>query len=174
MTIRPIRGRARAAAAALCGIAAVAITACAPSAPGTAAVRQESVTVTTFSAVSVPAVIDCAGHAQTRPGQYVLACGNGGAFLAGLHWPSWGPAAAFGDGISTFNDCQPNCLAGHGHSYPVLVALWRAEPLPGHLGKRYFTRLTIIDTGSRTYRAAGKVYHLPLTRTYPLSPFGGA
>ena len=30
-----------------------------------------------------------------------------------------------------------------------LVALWRPEPLPGHPGVRYFTRITRIYTGKR-------------------------
>jgi hypothetical protein len=45
----------------------------------------------------------------------------------------------------------------YGHRLPVLVALWRAEPLPGHAGQRYFTRLTIIYTGNRSYRAGGMI-----------------
>ncbi|SRR5216683_4033259 len=172
MTTQPTRGRIRAAAIALCGIAAIATAACAASAPDTAAARQQSMAVTT--AAGVPVVVDCAVHAQTRPGQYILACANGSAYLARLHWATWGSSAAFADGISTFNDCVPNCVAGHGHSFPVLVALWRAEPRPGHSGERYFTRLTIIYTGSHTYRAGGRLYHLPVTATDPLSAYGGA
>jgi hypothetical protein len=64
-------------------------------------------------------------------------------------------------------------VGGHGHSFPVLVRLWRAEPLPGHPGKRYFTRLTMVDTGSRTYTVNGKVYTIPLTTTDDLSSSGG-
>lgn len=173
MTTQPTRGRIRAAALTLCGTAAIAIAACATAAPGTAAGQQKAA-VTTVATASVPVLIDCAVHAQTRPGQYTLACANGGAYLAGLHWETWGSAAAFADGISTFNDCVPNCVAGHGHSFPVLVALWRTEPLPGHAGERYFTRLTIIYTGNRTYHAGGNLYHLPVTATDPLSPYGGA
>ena len=41
-------------------------------------------------------------------------------------------------------------------------------------GQHYFTRLTIIYTGSRSYRAGGKLYYLPATTTYPLSAYGGA
>jgi hypothetical protein len=56
----------------------------------------------------------------------------------------------------------------------VLVALWRPEPLPGHVGERYFTRLTIIYTGSRAYSAGGRLYQLPVTATDPLLAYGGA
>jgi len=173
MTTQPARGRTRAALA-LCGIAALAATACAAPAVDAAARSQRPAAAATVAAAGVPVVVDCAMHAQTRPGQYVLACADGGAYLAGLHWASWGSSAAFADGISTFNDCVPTCVAGHGHSFPVLVALWRDQPRPGHAGERYFTRMTIIDTGSRAYSAGGKLYHLPPTVTEPLSAAGGA
>jgi len=76
-------------------------------------------------------------------------------------------------GISTFNDCVPSCADGRFHSFPVLAALWRAEPRPGHAGQRYFTRLTIIYTGNRSYRAGGTLHRVPLTETLPLSAAGG-
>jgi hypothetical protein len=173
MTTRTTRGRVRAAAIALGGIAAIATTACAASTSATAATRQQPLAVTA-TAAGVPVVVDCAAHGQTRPGEYILACADGNASLAGLRWAAWGSSAAFADGTSSFNDCVPSCVAGHGHSFPVLVALWRPEPLPGHAGERYFTRLTIIYTGNRTYHAGGKLYHLPATTTDPLSPYGGA
>jgi hypothetical protein len=56
----------------------------------------------------------------------------------------------------------------------VLATLWRAEPLAARPGERHFTRLTIIYTGPRSYRAGGKTYHLHQTVTYPLSASGGA
>jgi hypothetical protein len=113
-------------------------------------------------------------HPQVHPRQYILACGDANAYLTGLHWAAWGSASAFVAGVSTFNDCTPTCKAGHFLKFPMLAALWRAEPLPGHLGQRYFTRLTIIYTGNRAYRERGKLYHLRATVTYPLSAFGGA
>jgi hypothetical protein len=62
---------------------------------------------------------------------------------------------------------------GHLHSFPVLVTLWRAEPLPGHPGQRYITRITLIYTGNRSYGAGGQVHHLPVTSTGSLSASGG-
>ena len=173
MTTQPMRGRTRAALA-LCGIAALAAAACAAPALNAATRSQQSAAVTSVPAAGLPVVVDCAMQAQTRPGQFVLACADGGASLSGLHWASWGSSAAFADGTSTLNDCVPTCVAGHGHSFPALVALWGAQPRPGHAGERYFTRMTIIYTGSRAYHAGGKLYHLPPTVTEPLSPAGGA
>jgi hypothetical protein len=179
MTTLSTRGRTKAAAAVLCGIATIATAACAAPAPTTTAVPATTAATqqhmaAAVTASSVPVVVDCAVRGQTRPGQYNLSCTVGGTYLSGLHWASWGPSAAFADGTSTVDDCVPNCVGGHGHSFPVLVALWRAEPRPGHSGQRYFTRLTIIYTGSRSYSAGGTVHQLPATATYPLSPFGGA
>jgi hypothetical protein len=174
MTTALTRGRARGAAVTLCGVAAIATAACAAPASATAAATAARQPAVTAAAVGVPVVVDCAGQPQTRPGQYTLACADGNAAVTGMHWASWGPAAAFAEGTSTFNDCTPSCVAGHGHSFPALVALWRAELLPGHPGQRYFTRLTLIYTGNRSYQADGKRYQLPQTATYPLSQYGGA
>src|SRR5262249_47545921 len=157
-----------------CGIATIATAACAAPAPTTTTAATQQHMAANVTARSVPVVVDCAVDGRTRPGQYPLACASGGAHLRGPHWAHWEPAAAFADGTSTFDDCVPNCVAGHGHSFPVLVALWRAEAWPGHAGQRYFTRVTIIYTGSRSYRAGGTLHQLPATATYPLSPYGGA
>jgi hypothetical protein len=177
MTTQPIRSRTKGAAVTLCGVAAlggaaaIAIAACASPASATASAARQPAAAT---ATAVPVVVDCAAHPQTRPGQYTLACADGNASLTGLRWASWGSTAAFAEGTSTFNDCTPSCVAGHGHSFPALITLWRTEPLPGHHSQRYFTRLTLIYTGNRAYQAGGKHYQLPQTVTYPLSQTGGA
>jgi hypothetical protein len=163
------RRHVRAAVAALCGIATIA--AVASTALGTAAAAPGRSGPATSSS---PVLISCTRQAQMRPAHYVLACADGNAYLTGLRWAAWGQASAFAAGTSTFRVCIPTCTAGHLHSFPVLAALWRPEPLPAHPGQRYFTRLTLIYTGSRSYRAGGKTYHLHQTATYPLSAFGGA
>jgi hypothetical protein len=171
MTTRPLRTRVKAAALAVCGIAAIAA-AIAASVPAIAARQSEP--AIGAAAASVPVVIDCAGQLQVRPGQYILACGDGGARLIGLRWAAWGSSSAFVAGVFELNDCTPTCKTGHFLRFPMLAALWRAEPLPGHADQRYFTRLTVIYTGNRAYRARGGLHHLPATATYPLSQFGGA
>jgi hypothetical protein len=124
-------------------------------------------------AAASPVVVSCAGKNQTRPSQFVLACGDGNAGLTHLSWAAWGTSAAFGHGTYEFNDCVPYCAAGHGHHFAVLTALWRPEALPGHAGTRYFTRLTIIYTGRHRYTAGGKTYRLPGTQTFTLYSAGG-
>ncbi|HEY6275388.1 MAG TPA: hypothetical protein VIX86_03575 [Streptosporangiaceae bacterium] len=172
MTTHLRRSRSSTVAAALGAMAVIAAAVCAAPSPAAAAGRPEHQLGTT--PYGVPVVISCIGHAQTRPGSYTLACADGNAYLTGLHWAAWGSDSAFATGTDSFNVCIPTCTAGHLHSFPVLAALWRTELRPAHPGQRYFTRLTVIDTGSRSYRAGGKTYHLPLTVTYPLSPAGGA
>jgi hypothetical protein len=168
---RLTRTRVKGAALALCGIAAIAA-AVAASVPAVAA--RQSPPAAGAAATGVPVVIDCAGQLQVRPGQYILACGDGGARLIGLRWAAWGSSSAFVAGIFDLNDCTPTCKTGHFLRFPMLAALWRAEALPGHAGQRYFTRLTVIYTGKRAYRARGALHHLPATATYPLSQSGGA
>jgi hypothetical protein len=137
--------------------------------PATAAARPHAA-----AATSATAVINCAGHAVTRPSQYVLACADGNFRLTHLHWAVWQSGKAFANGTSSINDCVPSCAVGKFHNFPVLVALWRVEPLPHHPGMRYFTRVTLIYTGSRSFKAGGKVTRLPQTQTEPLSAAGGA
>jgi hypothetical protein len=174
MTAQPTRTRVKAVVVALCGIAALTAAAVA-SVPAAAARRpQAPASAAAVAAARLPVVVNCAGRRQVRPHQYILACADGNAFLTGLHWSAWGSASAFASGTTAFNDCIPSCVAGHLHKFPALIALWRAEPLPGHAGLRYFTRVTIIYTGRRSYRAGGKVHHLPQTATGPLSASGGA
>jgi hypothetical protein len=125
-------------------------------------------------AAGVPVVINCAGHAQTKPSEYIFACADAGAYISKMSWPNWGSAAAFGSGTYDIKVCVPSCAAGHVATFPALAALWRAEPLPTHAGTRYFTRMTLIFTGNRSYKGGSKTHHLPQTLTFPLSASGGA
>lgn len=126
------------------------------------------------SAAAAPAakpvvVVTCTGKTAVRPSSYVLTCADANNYLSGLDWVSW-TGVAFGTGIQRINACYPACFSGKFYSFPVLVTLWRARLLPGHGGLLYFTRLTIIRTGSL------KLPHnpdLPQTQTYVLSPSGG-
>jgi hypothetical protein len=169
MNIRPARLRILVAALALSGAAAAVAVATTAAGATTAAPRPPAAARAT---ASVPLVINCLGHGQTRPHRYVLTCADGNDYLTGLQWTSWG-ATGYGSGTSVFNDCTPSCVSGHFHHFPVLVVLWRAKPWPGHPGERYFTRVTLIYSGRRTYRAGGRVHRLPVTSTSPLSAAGG-
>jgi hypothetical protein len=170
MRSQPARVRVKAAALVLCGIAAIAVAFSVPAAAAGGA-RPAS---RTAAPVTVPVIITCALQPQVRPSKYILACGDAGALIIQLRWPSWGSSAAFAAGVYSLNSCTPTCMAQHFVRFPMLAALWRAAPWPGHTGKRYFSRLTLIFIGNRAYRSQGKLLHLPATLTFPLSASGGA
>ena len=115
-------------------------------------------------------VVNCSFKQQTRPSYFILTCADAGDVLAHLHWVSWGSTAAFATGIEQINDCTPNCAAGKFINYPVLVNLWRPEPLRGHPGTFYFTRATRVYTNNRPplYFCNGKKTCYPQTATFNL------
>ena len=170
MTIR--FARIRTAIVALCTTAAIATVAAGTAAAATGHPARHH--GTTGTAASLPVVINCGMKHQVKPASYVLACGDGGAFITNMRWATWGGQAAFGSGTDSLRVCIPNCAAGKTVTFPILAALWRVNPLPGHRSVRYFTRLTLIYTGNRTYKAGGKTFHQPQTVTDPLSALGGA
>jgi hypothetical protein len=94
-------------------------------------------------------VLNCSSQAQTRPGAYLVDCGDGGNYLAGLHWTGWGTDTATATGSDNVNDCRPNCAAGAFHPYPVTVTLARPAPWAGHSGTNRYTQLDVHYTGAR-------------------------
>lgn len=125
-------------------------------------------------AAALPVVINCALKHQVAPSGYILACADAGALIAKMRWAAWGGQTAFGSGIYDFRVCVPNCAEGKTVTFPILAALWRVKPLPGHRSVHYFTRLTLIFSGNRAYKAGGKTFRQPQTTTFPLSDAGGA
>jgi len=154
-------GRVRAAALALCGAAVLATTACSAAASTAPAARPAA------ASTSVPVVVNCPGQAQARPGQYLLTCTVGASFT-GLRWDTWGSSSALASGTYAFDDCVPTCVGGHGHNVAALVVLWDVQPWPGHAGERYFTQMTVVHTGNRSYQAGGTLHQLPQTSTFTL------
>jgi hypothetical protein len=115
-------------------------------------------------------VINCQFKPEVRPSAMILTCADANDVLTGLHWVSWGTGAAFATGIEQINDCTPYCAAGKFINYPVLVDLWRAEPLPGHPGVLYFSRVTRVYTANRPplYFCNGTHTCYPQTATFDL------
>jgi hypothetical protein len=112
-------------------------------------------------------VVNCLGKQQTRPLSFVLTCADANDALSGLHWVSWASSQAFGTGTEVVNTCTPDCADGKLVSYPALIALWRPEPLRGHPGVRYFTRITRIYPAARPplYNCQGTQTCYPQTST---------
>jgi hypothetical protein len=115
-------------------------------------------------------VVNCQFKPHVRPSAMILTCADANDVLTGLHWVSWGTGAAFATGIEQINDCTPYCAAGKFINYPVLVDLWRAEPLPGHPGVLYFSRVTRVYTANRPplYFCNGTHTCYPQTATFDL------
>ena len=115
-------------------------------------------------------VVNCSYKQQTRPSSFILTCADAGDVLAHLHWVSWNPDAAFATGVEQINDCTPYCAAGKFINYPVLVNLWRPEPLRGHPGVLYFSRVTRVYTANRPplYFCSGTHTCYPQTSTFDL------
>jgi hypothetical protein len=103
-------------------------------------------------------------RSQVRPSTIVIACADAGVQLTHLRWRSFGGPRARATGDYTFNDCTPNCAAGHFHSYPVAVVLSRPKGCPdGHRDYRVAT--VTYDTGTRpsgSLGASGKPGRLSL------------
>jgi hypothetical protein len=174
MTIHSTRSRVKTAALALCGVAVIATAGC--GAAASAASLGHSATATGQHAAGtsgVPVVVACINETQIRPSSYILPCGDGEAYLAHLNWAAWGSSSALASGTYAIDTCVPDCAAGHGATFAALAVLWDVQPWPGHAGVRYFTQLTIIFTGHRSYTAGGKTYTLQQTLSVPLSRFGG-
>ncbi|MGW7573416.1 hypothetical protein [Streptomyces sp. NPDC054765] len=89
------------------------------------------------------AAIDCSGHPQVRPGDFLIACGDGNNGLTSLRWAQWQPQSATAEGSNVVNDCRPYCAAGHFHRYRVTVRLDHPQIRPGHPGQQHYTRLTL-------------------------------
>jgi hypothetical protein len=172
MTAQPAPRRVRLAALALAGLAVLATTAWAAAA--SAATSGRTAESVARQSMASPVIVNCQMKDQVRPGSIILACADGNAYVGSLSWSAWASSSALASGTSNFNDCTPNCLSGHNHTFPALIVLWGAKALPGHSGVRYFSEMTIVYTGNRSYTAGGKKYTLPQTQTDPLSNLGGA
>jgi hypothetical protein len=114
-------------------------------------------------------VVNCLDKQQSRPSSFILTCADAGDVLTHVEWVNWA-SEAFGTGTEMIKTCKPNCAEGGFASYPVLITLWRPEPLPGHPGVLHFTRATRIYTANRPplYFCHGSQTCYPLTSTFDL------
>ncbi|MEU2837985.1 hypothetical protein ABZ776_12955 [Streptomyces sp. NPDC007076] len=127
--------------------AAAALAAAIPVPASAAGSASASVSASAKSRPSAHAVaVDCFSQARVRPGDFLLACGDGNNRLVDIHWSHWGPASAMGTALDAVNDCQPYCAAGTFHSYPVIVRLDHPEAWQAHPEQRQFTQLHLVYT----------------------------
>ncbi|MER6531468.1 hypothetical protein [Streptomyces sp. NPDC001508] len=98
---------------------------------------------------ATPVLVDCFWHSSVRPGDFILACGDGNSRLTGLRWTQWGREAATAQGVNLVNDCKPYCAAGKFHGYPVTVRLEHPERWQRHPGLDHYTRISLTYAESR-------------------------
>jgi hypothetical protein len=99
-------------------------------------------------------LVTCDNKARVRPASYLLACGDGTAYLTRMRWASWTSGLASGTAIMTVNNCDPSCAQGKYLSDPAIVVLWRKTLQPRHTGQWQFSRMTVIYTGKRPAHTA--------------------
>ncbi|MEU9209749.1 hypothetical protein AB0D27_17800 [Streptomyces sp. NPDC048415] len=124
------------AAASLAGLMATA--SAAP--PAAQAVKQQA---------ARPVIVDCFWHSEVRPGDFILACGDGNSRLVSLHWSQWLSNSAVATGFNVVNDCKPYCAAGKFHSYAVVVRLDQPQPWKKRPHLQHYTRMSLVYTNGR-------------------------
>lgn len=126
------------------------------------------------SVVSSTVWFDCTHRGQAEPSDYILTCADAGSVLEHLVWASWTAQRAVATGVHELNSCTPSCAEGTFIGYPVVVTLWRSEPVSGQPGEQYFTRITVRYTGPRppAYTSNGQLVRHPARWTEPLGSFG--
>ncbi|GGV75246.1 hypothetical protein GCM10015535_05490 [Streptomyces gelaticus] len=117
--------------------------------PGPASASVSSPAATESRPPARTVAVDCFSNPQVRPGDFLLACGDGNNRLIDIHWSHWGANSATGTALDAVNDCQPYCAAGTFHSYPVIVKLDHPETWQSHPEQQRFTRLHLVYTDGR-------------------------
>lgn len=97
-------------------------------------------------------ISDCQ-HPHYEPKRIILTCGDANMLLTHLSYVKWRAKRVEGAGRFVYNDCEPNCAAGHFHHFHVTVTLSRVRVRHHH---RLFTRLVTTN-----YRGAQQTYALP-------------
>lgn len=93
-------------------------------------------------------LVQCNGAGQVKPSATDQpGCMPSNELIPKLKWASW-TSSAFATGVVAVNNCTPSCAGGKFIRYPILVVLWKAGAWPKHAGRKYFTKMTIILSGS--------------------------
>jgi hypothetical protein len=142
--------------------------------PRTPAANTPAPAASSPSSAASTVWFDCMGHGQVKPVDYILTCADAGSVLDHLVWTSWTARQAVATGVHELNNGIPNHAEGKFIDYPAVVTLWRSEPVPGHPGERYFTRITVRYTGPRppAYTSDGKLVNHPAEWIQPLGLIG--
>jgi hypothetical protein len=95
-------------------------------------------------------LVQCNGKGQVKPSStFQPGCMGSNQDITALKWSSWS-SSGFATGTFGVNDCTPSSKCGPSQftKFPILAVLWRPAAWPGHAGRHFFSRLTVIFTGS--------------------------
>ena len=90
--------------------------------PTTTSSVTSPATTTAAPPLSLPGAPPCSGEPnattpKVRPTELFLACADGNAVVTQITWSSWGSLAAYGTGLFSENQCNPDCAQGTFVSY---------------------------------------------------------
>jgi hypothetical protein len=104
------------------------------------------------SSTQVKAISSCKSP-QYKPTKYILACGDANAGMKNVAYDWWTTKTAHGTATLYYNDCNPNCAAGHFHFVKAEFTLFHVVQTK-KLGP-LFDRVSV-DT-----RQGHQIYYLP-------------
>ena len=73
---------------------------------------------------SISIIAPCSSTLTRQPSQLNASCADANSMLASLTWNQWGESTAYATGVGRWNDCVPNCAAGHWRSEAVTAWAW--------------------------------------------------
>ncbi len=77
------------------------------------------------------ALPDCVGKLQVKPREVIFTCADAGFSAQKLTWIAWGGTTAVAVGQASVNDCTPTCVAGHFHTYRIVLLATGSQRCPG-------------------------------------------
>jgi len=95
---------------------------------------------------------DCE-YPEIKPEAITFTCGDGGQYVDGISWSSWGKDGALGTGEYHVNTCDPNCAEGEFLSAAVEITL---GDLTEYKGKSYLRTLTMTTINSENLPDSGE------------------
>lgn len=97
------------------------------------------------------ALPNCLGKPNVKPKDVTLACADANFRVEKIQWTGWGESFAAGMGTANVNDCEPTCVAGHFHSYPMIVIVNGRQTCPS--GQPAYAKLTYAFIGRSPFPA---------------------
>jgi len=95
------------------------------------------------------ALPDCQGKPLVQPERVTLTCADGNFSIENMRWTGWGESFAAGMGAGKINDCEPSCVGGHFHTYPMLLIATGRQTCPN--GQPAYEKVTYAFVGRSAF-----------------------